>query len=103
MSPWDRKNKHDKDEKQKEARRKAAQLTSVLFVEQTPGGVYVAITVFRVKVVQKSGTTLKSILVRSEQWSDRKCGRSRCLPLGWIRFSKSYFQYSSNRFSHYYI
>ena len=24
-------------------------------------------------------------------------------PLGWIRFSKSYFQYSANRFSHNYI
>ena len=54
----------------------AAPLTSVLFMEQTLGGIYAAklreteeqlaaITGFRVKVVKKSVTTLKSILGRS--------------------------------------
>ena len=43
MSPRDRKGRNDEEEtkeKQKETRRKAAPLTSVLFVEQTSSGVY---------------------------------------------------------------
>ena len=32
------------------------------------------------KVVEKSGTTLKSILVNSYPWAGGKCGRRRCLP-----------------------
>ena len=35
---------------------------------------------FRVKIVEKSGTTLKSVLVRSDPWAGGKCGRKRCLP-----------------------
>ena len=37
-------------------------------------------TNFRVKVVEKSGTTLKSILVKSDPRAGGKCGRRRCLP-----------------------
>ena len=37
------------------------------------------ITGFRVKVVEKSGTTLKPILVKSDPWADGKCRRRRCL------------------------
>ena len=94
MSPWDSKGGGevgDTEVKKKEAQRKATPLTSVLFVEQTTGGVYAArlreteekltaITNFRVKVVEKSGTTLRSVLVRSDPWVGGKCGRKRCLP-----------------------
>ena len=69
----------------------AAPLTSVLFMEQTLGGIYAAklreteeqladTTGFCVMVVEKSGTTLKTILVKSDTWSEGKCGRRRCLP-----------------------
>ena len=86
MSPWD-----SKGVAKKEVLRKAAPLTTVLFVEQTPGSVYAArlreteeklatITNFRVKVVEKSGTTLRSVLVKSNPWAGGKCGRRRCLP-----------------------
>ena len=92
MSPWDKKGRDEEEETrqiQKETRKKAAPLTSVLFMEQTLGGIYAAklreteeqlaaITGFRVKVVEKSGTTLKSILVKLDPWSDGKCGRRRC-------------------------
>ena len=37
-------------------------------------------TCFRVKVVEKSGTTLNSVLVKSDPWAEEKCGRRRCLP-----------------------
>ena len=94
MSPWDSKGGGEVDNaevKKKEAQRKATSLTSVLFVEQTPGGMYAArlreteekltpIINFRVKIVEKSGTTLKSVLVRSDPWAGGKCGRKRCLP-----------------------
>ena len=42
MSPWDSKGMSEDDarEIQKEARRKPAPLSSVLFVEKTPGGIY---------------------------------------------------------------
>ena len=39
-----------------------------------------AITGFRVKIVEKSRTTLKSILVRSDPWAEGKCGSRKCLP-----------------------
>ena len=79
VSPWDSKGGSDTEIK-KEVCRKASPLTSVLFMEQTPGGVYAArlretekklapITNFRVKVVEKSGTTLKSILMKSDPWA----------------------------------
>ena len=35
---------------------------------------------FRVKVVEKSGTTHKSILVKSNIWAEGKCGMRKCLP-----------------------
>ena len=87
MSTWDRKGGDEEEETrkyQKETKMKAVPLTSVLFVEQTPGGVYAAklreieeqpaaITGFPVKVVEKSGTTLKSILVKSDPWAEGKC------------------------------
>ena len=31
-------------------------------------------------MVEKSGTTLKSILVKSDPWTEGKCGRRRFLP-----------------------
>ena len=88
MSPWDSKGGSEVNdtEVKKEVLRKAAPLTSVLFKEKTPGGIYAArlieteeklalISNFRVKVVEKSGTTLRSVLVKSDPWAGGKCGR----------------------------
>ena len=66
----------------------------VLFVvvcRADPTGLYAArsreteeklgtITNFRVNVVEKSGTTLKSVMVKPDHWAGGKCGRRRCLP-----------------------
>ena len=47
MSSWDSKggSEDDSSEVKKEVRRKAAPLTTVLFVEQTPGGVYASLPI----------------------------------------------------------
>ena len=61
-----------------------ADLTSVLFVECTPGGVYAArlreaekqladITNNKVKIVEKAGTTMKDLLVAADPWEGGHC------------------------------
>ena len=65
--------------------------SSVLFVEQTRRGVLAAklrekekqlcsITGWKLKVVEKSGTTLRQLLVKSNPWSGPKCGRKDRFP-----------------------
>ena len=83
--PGPRDNVHSKDTANKPL------LTTVLFVEQTPGGELARrlreaeqrladITGWRVKVVEKSGTTLKQLLHKSNPWSGGLCGREGCFP-----------------------
>ena len=85
MSLWDSKSggEVDSSDAKKKALRKAAPLTTVLFVEQNPGGMYAAklreteeklAANFRVKVLEKSGTTLRSMLVRSDPWAGESEG-----------------------------
>ena len=70
---------------------KQMRTTSVLFVEQTPGGELAsryrqaesnlsAITGFRIKVVEKTGTAVKNILHKSNPWEDGFCSRVSCYP-----------------------
>ena len=70
---------------------KGMRTTSVLFVEQTPGGELAkrfrlaegnlsGITGFRVKVVEKTGTAVKNILHKSNPWADGFCSRANCYP-----------------------
>ena len=65
--------------------------STVLFVEQTRRGVLAAklrekekllysITGWKLKVVEKSGTTLRQLLVKSNPWSGPKCGRKYRFP-----------------------
>ena len=66
-------------------------VTTVLFVAQTPGGVLASrlreaeaklaqVTGWKVKVVEKGGTTLKQLLHKSNPWAGGYCGRENCLP-----------------------
>ena len=66
-------------------------VTTVLFVEQTPGGEYARrmreaeevlarITGWRVKIVERSGTTMKQLLVKADPWDGGTCGREECMP-----------------------
>ena len=66
-------------------------VTTVLFVEQTPGGELAkrfrqaefslsGITGFKVKIVEKTGTAIKSILHNSNPWAEGFCSRSDCYP-----------------------
>ena len=79
------------EQKQKDGKNKRVGLTSILFVEQTRNGQYAAklrekeeyladVTGYKVKVVEKAGNTLKSLLVRSDPFAGGKCGRYKCLP-----------------------
>ena len=90
MRPWSDSEDQQDGERRRTAKR-ATPLTTVLFIEQTPGGVYASrmrekeeilagITGYRIKIIEKSGTTLKSLLVKSNPWAGGKCGRSKCLP-----------------------
>ena len=65
--------------------------STVLFVEQTPNGELASrlreaeeklsnITGFRVKVVEKNGTPVKTILHVANPWADGLCGRDHCYP-----------------------
>ena len=38
------------------------------------------VTGFKIKIVEQSGTALKSLLVKSNPWAGGKCGRFNCLP-----------------------
>ena len=65
--------------------------TSVLFVEQTPGGELASrfrqaeqslseITGFRVKIVERNGTQVKNILHNPNPWAEEACPRPECYP-----------------------
>ena len=65
--------------------------TTVLFVSQTPNGILAKqlqkvenviskLTGDRVKVVERGGTSIKKILVKSNPWAGALCGRDNCLP-----------------------
>ena len=65
--------------------------TTVLFVSQTPNGILAKqlqkvenviskLTGDRVKVVERGGTSIKKILVKSNPWAGALCGRENCLP-----------------------
>ena len=66
-------------------------VTSVLFVEQTSGGELAKrlrlaenklaeITGWKVKVVEKSGTSIKQMLHKSNPWASVRCEREDCFP-----------------------
>ena len=65
--------------------------TTVLFVSQTPKGILAKrlqkaendiskLTGDRVKVVERGGTSIRRILVKSNPWAGSLCGRENCLP-----------------------
>ena len=67
------------------------QSTTVLFVEQTKGGELARrmrqaeeklsrMTGWKIKIVEKSGRTLKQILVKSNPWATGMCDRLDCYP-----------------------
>ena len=64
---------------------------TVLFVDQTPGGELAArlrekendlaeITGWKAKIVEKGGTSLQQLLVKSNPWEGGVCGRNGCEP-----------------------
>ena len=72
-------------------RQEEIKTTTVLFVDQTPGGQLAkrmreaevqlaAITGFRVKIVEKNGTTAKQLLHKPNPWAEGMCGRPDCYP-----------------------
>ena len=76
----------------KEAKRQEdIKTTTVLFVDQTPGGQLAkrmreaevqlaAVTGFKVKIVERNGTTAKQLLHKSNPWAEGLCGRPDCYP-----------------------
>ena len=65
--------------------------TTVLFVEQTPGGELARrlrqleqrlseVTGWRVKIVERGGTTIKQVLPNTNPWAGAVCGKSDCVP-----------------------
>ena len=65
--------------------------TTVLFVEQTPGGALARmfreaetslaeLTGFRVKIAEKNGNKAIQLLHKSNPWAEGICGRESCLP-----------------------
>ena len=65
-------------------------LVSLMFVQQTPGSQLLQqlrqveakvsdLTGDRVKMVERSGTKLRHLLVSSDPWSNVKCGDSKCI------------------------
>ena len=74
-------------------RNKVDKITTVLFVENTRYGELAKrlrqeeeklsiITGFRVKVVEKCGTKVKSLVSNANPWSSLPCGRKDCVPCG---------------------
>ena len=64
--------------------------TTVLFVPYTPGGELASrlksaelelrdLCGNKVKIIERAGVSLKQILVKTNPWSDLKCGRPKCL------------------------
>ena len=64
---------------------------TVLFVSQTPHGALAAklkeqeieltkLSKEKVKIVERSGSTIKQLLIKSNPWSSGNCGRSQCHP-----------------------
>ena len=64
---------------------------SVLFVSQTPLGALAGklkeleieltkLSGEKVKIVERSGSTIKQLLIKSNPWSSGNCGRSQCHP-----------------------
>ena len=76
----------DEDQSRKNVEiRKKAPITSIFFVEQTGSGEYAAklrereeilagIKGYRVNIVEQAGTSLKSLLVRSDPWAEASVG-----------------------------
>ena len=69
---------------------KTSPITTVLFIEQTRGGELLRrlreaeewlskLTGWRVKIVEKGGTTIKQQLVRSNPWAKSRCEREDCM------------------------
>ena len=90
------KGKKNKDENQSSKKPNIARevvdppIVSVMFVQQTPHSQLLhqlrlteskisAVTEDRVKIVERSGTKLKHLLVSSDPWSNTKCNDSKCL------------------------
>ena len=74
-----------------QANKQCPPTTTVLFVEQTRGGELAKklreaeerlarLTGWKVRIVEKSGRTMKQMLVKSNPWSGGLCGRMDCHP-----------------------
>lgn len=64
--------------------------STVMFVSQTPNGMLAKrlqkvensiskLTGERIKIVERSGTTIKKLLIKSNPWAGGLCGRDKCL------------------------
>ena len=93
------KKKEEHDDSQKKHKKKsnsvidpapATPIVSVLFIPQTPNSQLLqqmrlmeskitAVTGDRVKIVERSGTKLRNLLVSSDPWSNTKCEDNKCL------------------------
>ena len=72
-------------------RNQSPEVVTVLFVNQTPNGALAKslqkveselskLTNEKVKIVERSGTSVKQIFHKSNPWSGGNCGRKECLP-----------------------
>ena len=77
--------------KKQSNKEKEKDFTTVLFVKQTPNGILAKrlqkaendisrLTGDRVKVVERGGTNIRRMLVKSNPWAGSLCGRDNCLP-----------------------
>ena len=77
--------------KRSKEQEKEKDFTTVLFVKQTPNGVLAKrlqkvendiskLTGDRVKIVERGGTSVKKMLIKSNPWAGSLCGRENCLP-----------------------
>ena len=87
----DVRNSTSSKEHYKKTNSKELRTTSVLFVEQTPGGELAQrfrekekelslITGFKVKIVERNGTRANQLLHKPNPWSNAKCQNEKCYP-----------------------
>ena len=92
-STWFQKKKKEK-RKGKERRgsnEPLSDFTTVMFVSQTHNGILAKrlqkvennisrLTGERIKIVERSGRTIKQLMIKSNPWAGGPCGREKCLP-----------------------
>ena len=90
-SRWFKKKRKKEGKKSKKQKEESPEIVTVIFVPQTPKGELAKrlqivenkiskLTGERVKIVERGGTQVKQILVKSNPWSKGFCDRANCLP-----------------------